>query len=105
MPADTRARRVPYLKSRLSTCLHFLFPYSAVQLPLKHRPSARLEVPADEGKNRSSGGEHLSVGGEQQPLQSRRRDWQWARREPRNPQLAANVQRSPGDALWAPAVI
>src|SRR6266852_5457419 len=44
----------------------------------QHRPSARLEVPADEGKNRSSGGEHLSVGGEQQTLQRGRRDWLWA---------------------------
>ena|ERR1700730_12926932 len=69
----------------------------------QHRLSARLELPADEGENRSSGGEHLSVGGEQQTLQCR--DWPWERREPRNRQRAANLQRSPGDALWAPAVI
>src|SRR6267378_7743373 len=71
----------------------------------QHRPFARLAVPADEGKNRSSGGEHLSVGGEQQSSQSRLRDWQWARRERRNRQLAARVQRSSGDAVWAPTLI
>ena len=38
----------------------------------QHRLEARLELPADEGENRSSGGEHLSVGGEQQTSQSRR---------------------------------
>src|ERR1700730_12487448 len=95
----------PPLKSHLAEVLHFLFPDSAVQLPLNVGPWLGLRSRPMRGKNRSSSGEHLSVGGEQQTSQSRRRDWQWARRAPRNRQLAGNVQRSPGDALWAPAVI